>query len=522
MEANFTMTEAPNRKRTRERTRKRPESEGSGRKISQSKWQRLSSPYPQTGIISEDELESIHSASLRILSEIGIDFLDMTARGILKQHGAIVEENTERVRFDPAMVLEYIAKAPAEFTLYGGRPERDLTFGGNNINFASIASAPFCSDLQGGRRDGNYNDFQNFVRMAQTANIIHLFGGYPVEPVDLPPQTRHLDCHYSFLTLSDKVHHAYSLGRQRPSDAIDMLCIARKETRDSIVDRPGIHSIINTSSPLRVDSPMLQGLMEMSGHGQAVCITPFTLSGAMSPVTIAGALAQQNAEALAVIAFTQMVRPGAPVIYGGFTSNVDMRSGAPAFGTPEYAKAVFVGGQLAKKYGLPYRSANANASNAADAQAAWESMMSLWPVVLGHTNLVMHAAGWMEGGLTACFEKFVIDLELLQGMAAFLQPLEVNEASLGVDAIRDVGPGGHFFGTPHTLERYETAFYQPLLSDWRNYESWEEAGSPDALTRANRTYRALLEEFEAPPIDPAIDEELKAYMAKRREDPGIE
>jgi len=199
-----------------------------------------------------------------------------------------------------------------------------------------------------------------------------------------------------------------------------------------------------------------------------------------------------------------------------------MRSGAPAFGTPEYAKAAFVGGQLARKYGLPYRSTNANASNAVDAQAAWESMMSLWPVVLGHTNLVMHAAGWMEGGLTASFEKFVTDLELLQGMAAFLQPLEINEASLGLDAIRDVGPGGHFFGTAHTLERYETAFYQPLLSDWRNFESWEEAGSPDALTRANRTYRAMLEEFEAPAIDPAIDEELKAYMAKRREDPRIE
>ncbi len=516
------MTDAPSRTRKRERTRKRANLAGTDRKIKQAEWRRLRSPYPPMGIVSEDELEAIHTASLRILSEIGIDFLDETARGILKQHGAEVEKGSDRVRFDPDMVLEYIAKAPPEFTLHGGRPERDLVFGGNNINFASIASAPFCSDLEGGRRDGNYADFQNFIRMGQTANIIHLFGGYPVEPIDLPPQTRHLDCHYSFLTLSDKVHHAYSLGRQRPSDAIDMLCIARGETRDSIAERPGMHSIINTSSPLRVDIPMLQGLMEMSGHGQAICVTPFTLSGAMSPVTIAGALAQQNAEALAVIAFTQMIRAGAPVIYGGFTSNVDMRSGAPAFGTPEYAKAAFVGGQLARKYGLPYRSTNANASNAVDAQAAWESMMSLWPVVLGQANLVMHAAGWMEGGLTASFEKFVTDLELLQGMAAFLQPLEINEASLGLDAIRDVGPGGHFFGTAHTLERYETAFYQPLLSDWRNYESWEEAGSPDALTRANRTYRTLLAEFEAPAIDPAVNEELKAYMAKRREDPRIE
>lgn len=516
------MADALSRTGKRERGRKRANAVGTAPKVKQAEWSQLRSPYPPIGLVSEDELHAIHQASLHILSDIGIDFLDASARGVLKKHGAQVQEGSERVRFEPDMVLEYVAKAPAEFTLHGGTAERDLVFGGSNINFASIASAPFCSDLEGGRRDGNYADFNNFVRMGQTANIIHLYGGYPVEPIDLPPQTRHLDCHYSFLTLSDKVHHAYSLGRQRPSDAIDMLCIARAETRDSIVNRPGLHSIINTSSPLRVDSPMLQGLTEMSSHGQAICVTPFTLSGAMSPVTIAGALAQQNAEALAVIAFTQMIRAGAPVIYGGFTSNVDMRSGAPAFGTPEYAKAAFVGGQLARKYGLPYRSTNANASNAVDAQAAWESMMSLWPVVLGHTNLVMHAAGWMEGGLTASFEKFVIDLELLQGMAAFLQPLEVNEASLGFDAIRDVGPGGHFFGTTHTLERYETAFYQPLLSDWRNYESWAEAGSPDALTRANRTYRTILAEYEEPAIDPAIDEELKAFMAKRREAPGIE
>lgn len=516
------MVETGRRTRRRERTRDRTAGESPRSPIKQGPWRRLRSPYPPVALVSEDELEAIHRASLDILSEIGIDFLDATARSVLKRHGAEVTEGSERVRFDPAMVLEYVDKAPSEFTLHGGRPERDLTFGGNNVNFCCIASAPFCSDLEGGRRDGNYADFNNFCRLTQSANIVHLFGGYPVEPIDLPPETRHLDCHYSFLTLSDKVHHAYSLGRQRPSDAIDMLCIARGETRDSIAKRPGMHTIINTSSPLRVDTPMLQGLTEMSAHGQAVCVTPFTLSGAMSPVTIAGALAQQNAEALAVIAFTQMIRAGAPVIYGGFTSNVDMRSGAPAFGTPEYAKAAFVGGQLARRYGLSYRSTNANASNAPDAQAAWESMMSLWPVMLGHTNMVMHAAGWLEGGLTASFEKFVIDLELLQGMAAFLEPLEITEATLAIDAIRDVGPGGHFFGTPHTLERYETAFYEPLLSDWRNFESWEEAGSLDATTRANRLYRAMLDAYEAPKVDPAVDEELKAYIAKRRENPGIQ
>jgi trimethylamine--corrinoid protein Co-methyltransferase len=266
---------------------------------------------------------------------------------------------------------------------------------------------------------------------------------------------------------------------------------------------------------------MLQGLMAMAEHGQPVVLTPFTLSGAMAPATIAGALALQNAEALAGISFIQMVKPGVPCVYGGFTSNVDMKTGAPAFGTPEYTRAALAGGQLARRYKLPYRSSNACAANAVDAQAAYESEMSLWGAVMGHANLVLHSAGWMEGGLVASFEKMVVDAEMIQGMTEFMRPLEVNDDTLAVDAIKEVGPGGHFFGSAHTLARYENAFYAPLVSDWRNYETWRQAGAVEAAQHANAIWKQLLAEYTPPPIDPAIDEALKAYVAKRKAEGGV-
>jgi trimethylamine--corrinoid protein Co-methyltransferase len=266
---------------------------------------------------------------------------------------------------------------------------------------------------------------------------------------------------------------------------------------------------------------MLEGLIEMARHKQVVVLTPFTLAGAMAPVTLAGALALQNAEALAGLALAQVVNPGTPVIYGGFTSNVDMKSGAPAFGTPEYTRAALAGGQLARRYRLPYRSSNANAANTLDAQAAYESQMSLWGAVMGHAHMVMHGAGWMEGGLCASFEKMILDAELLQMMAEFLRPIEVSDATLAFDAIEAVGAGGHFFGSAHTLERYESAFYAPLLSDWRNFESWREAGSPDALQHAHRLYKQILQDYQPPPLEPGIREQLQAFVAQRKEQGGV-
>jgi trimethylamine--corrinoid protein Co-methyltransferase len=261
---------------------------------------------------------------------------------------------------------------------------------------------------------------------------------------------------------------------------------------------------------------MADGLIELAAAGQAVCVTPFTLAGAMAPVTLAGTLAQQNAEALAGIALAQIVRPGAPVVYGAFTSNVDMRFGSPAFGTPEYAKAAQASGQLARRYGLPYRSSCVTSSNTVDAQAAYESALSLWAAISGGANLVVHAAGWLEGGLTASFEKLIVDAELLQMMAEYLRPLEVTPATLALDAIAEAGPGGHFFGVQHTMSRYRTAFYEPFLSERRNFESWQEAGSEDAARRANRIWKALLENYREPPLEAAVAEELSDYVARRK------
>ncbi len=480
-------------------------------------WRRVVNRYDPVRVLDAEGIEKIHDASLRILEEMGIEFLSAEARALVRGAGATVEPGGTRVRFERGLVLEAVAKAPSSFTLHARNPAHDLDFGGNRIVFATVGSAPNASDLDHGRRPGCFVDFENLVRLGQSLNTVHMIGGYPVEPTDLPAQTRHLDCYLSLIRLTDKIWRPYALAGGRIEDAIEMAAIARGLDRAGLAASPGLITNVNTNSPLRVDGPMLDGLAEMARSGQAIAVTPFTLAGAMSPVTLAGALAQQNAEALAVLAYAQLVRPGTPVIYGGFTSNVDMKTGAPAFGTPEYARATLAGGQLARRYGLPYRSSNANAANSVDAQAAYESLMSLWAAVMGHANLIMHAAGWMEGGLVASFEKMVLDAELLQTMSEFLQPIAVDDDSLALDALREVGPGGHFFGAAHTLARYETAFYAPLLSDWRNYESWREAGAKTAVERANAIWKQLLADYQAPPIEPERDEALRAYVAHRKE-----
>lgn len=481
----------------------------------------VSNPYRPVEVLDADGIEAIHRASLEILSSIGMDFLHPEAIAVLREHGADIDDDGPRVRMDPDLVMEWVGKAPATFTLHARDPAKNLAIGGDNVVFLSVASAPNVSDLDRGRRPGTFADFEDLVRLGQFFNVVHCFAGYPVEPQDLPPATRHLQALSTFVTLSDKPWHAYSLGRGRIQDALEIARIARGVDIETLSREPSIHTIINTSTPLRLDGPMIEGMIEMLRHGQVVVITPFTLAGAMAPATVAGALALQNAEALAGIAFGQMVSPGAPMIYGGFTSNVDMKTGAPAFGTPEYAKAAMAGGQLARKYGLPYRTSNANASNAVDAQAAYESQTSLWAAVLGGGNFVMHGTGWMEGGLVASFEKFVVDVELIQSMIEFLTPVRVDDDTLGLGAVADVGPGGHFFGTQHTLDRYETAFYSPLLSDWQNFGTWTEAGSQTAEVRANRLWKQALSEYEAPPLDDAIRAELDDFVARRSAEGGV-
>ncbi len=493
------------------RVRKKPKFQ-----LDQLSVKQLKNPYPPIEVLSESSIELIHDGSMRILEQVGLQIVNDTARVLMLEHGATIDPKTGYVLMDRNMVMEKIATIPQMFTLHARNPIYNSTYGGNNINFSLVASAPNCSDLDQGRRTGNFEDYCKFLKLGQTFNVVNLFSGYPVEPVDIAPHVRHLDAYHAFITLTEKPWHAYSLGNGKIEDALEMICIARNIDKETLRNEPSIMTVVNTNSPLKVDVPMLDGLMEMARYGQPVVVTPFTLSGAMSPVTLAGALAQQNAEALGVLAVTQMVNPGAPAMYGGFTSNVDMKSGSPAFGTPEYAKAALAGGQLARRYGIPYRTSNVNASNSVDAQAAWESGMSLWSSVMGHGNMIKHSGGWLEGGLCASFEKLIVDMEMVQMMSETLRPIEVNESELALDAIKEVGAGGHFFGTQHTIDRYKNAFYSPIVSDWSNFETWDEGGRKDAALRANSLFKNILEAYEMPFLDPDIRRRLDEYVARRR------
>lgn len=505
----------PRRRRSADRARR---SEDAG--IVQLPRRAVRNPYPPMALLSGDQIEAIHDASMYILENFGVEIMSARARSIFAAAGAEVDQPSGLVRLDRGLVLDAVAKAPSSFHLTPRNAANRLTIGGDAINFTLVAGPPNVHDMERGRRSGNYADYCDLARLAQHFNCIHMLGNQVCAPIELPANSRHLDTYRANLTLTDKAFHVSAIGPGRALDGVKMAAIARGLTLDEMQGDPSVTTIISVNSPRRFDGDMLDGMIAMSEHGQSVCVTPFTLMGAMSPVTLAGALAQQNAEALAGIALTQLVRPGAPAIYGAFTSNVDMKSGAPAFGTPENTKANIASGQLARKYGLPYRTTPGSASNAADAQGAYETMMALWGAILGHGNLVYHAAGWQEGGLTASFEKFVIDVEMIQHMMEFLQPIAVDEGELALDALGRVPTGGHFFGDAHTLERYSTAFYQPILSNWQNFESWEEAGGLDATHRATAVWKKALEEYVEPVMDVGVREALDDYVAKRREEIG--
>ncbi|NKB78097.1 MAG: methyltransferase [Gammaproteobacteria bacterium] len=484
--------------------------------VEQRPWALMQNPHPPFDILSEKQLEAVDAAAMRILRDNGLKFQHPDALGILEKNGADVDLETGLVKFDQSTIREWIAKAPSHFTLHARNPDKNVIIGKNYINFAPVSGPPNISDLDNGRRPGKYEDQCNLIRLTQSLNVIHLGGASSVEAMDLPADSRHLDFYRAQIVYGDSVWNARGIGKQRVRDAIELSCMARQISVDKVHEKPGILTVINVNSPLIVDKEMLAGLMEMSRFGQPCVITPFTLAGAMSPVTLAGALAQQVAEALAVIAFVQMVKPGCPVVFGGFTSNVDMKSGSPAFGTPEYIKGVLAGGQLARHYKLPYRSSNVNASNYPDAQATYESSMSLWACFLSHANIVNHSVGWMEGGLCASMEKFIIDAEMLQTLCEAFQPMKISNEEFGFDSITEAGHGGHFFGTSHTMERYKTAFYQPILSDWQNFESWEEAGSKSATIRANEIWKSLLENYQQPALADEILKNIDEYIHQRK------
>jgi len=493
---------------------------GAGGAVRQLPWEIPRNSDAPTEPLTPEQVQAVHGGAMRVLEEIGIEFLNDEARGVLAAAGCQVQPGASNVRMDRGLVMEKVALVPSSFTITPRNPERRIVIGDGHMVFGNVSSPPNCADLDRGRRPGTRDSFQDLMKLTQHFNCIHFSGGYPVEPVDLHASVRHLDCLYDKLTLTDKVSHAYSLGPERVEDAMEMVRIAAGLSHEEFESTPRMYTNINSSSPLKHDWPMLDGAMRLARRGQPVIVTPFTLAGAMAPVTLAGAVTQSVAEALAAIVLLQCVRPGVPCAMGSFTSNVDMRTGSPAFGTPEYIRATQMSGQMARFYGLPLRASNACAANTPDSQSAWESAFSLWAAVSSGVNMVYHAAGWLEGGLCASYEKFVMDCETLQQIIVYMKPVPASADDIAVDAIAEVGPDGHFFGCQHTQARYENAFYQPFLSDWSNFESWQERGAIETPQRANRIWKQVLADFQAPPLDEAVSEELAAFVERRKREGG--
>ena len=481
-------------------------------------YKQIRTSLPPVPVLGQDQLETIHHASLRILGDIGIEFMGEQARELFRQAGAEVDNVTGRVRIGEDLVAKALDNAPSVFTLTPRNPDNRMEFGGNAVCTTSVAGPPSVHDCIHGKRNGNYEDYRRLLKLVQVHDVVHATGNQPAPPLELPAFSRHLDCYLAAATLTDKCWLNTSIGEDRARDGIEISRISRGISMEEMQASPSCLTIISVNSPRRFDSEMSDGLIATARLGQCCVVTPFTLMGAMTPTTLAGALSQQNAEALSGIVLTQIARPGAPVMYGSYTSNVDMRTGAPAFGTPEYARAVLASGQLARMYGLPFRCSNSATANAVDAQAAWESEMSLWACFLSHTNLLYHAAGWMEGGLTASFEKFVLDAELLQMMVEVVQPVEMDAEALAWEAISEVPTGGQFFDHPHTLKRYRNAFYESTLADWRNYEVWHSDGARTATGRATDLWQQRLREYVEPVLQPDRREELEAYVARRKEE----
>ncbi len=475
-------------------------------------FKQVRNPRPPYQWLDPEALERIHEASLHILENVGLDFLDDEALDIWQRVGAKVDRAARHVWPDRGLVLEAIAAAPSSFRWRARNPAHDLLIGGDAIAFGPCGGMVYVTDLDRGRRTGTMDDYVKLLKLSQSCHALHFAAWEQVTAQDVPLNSRHLHRMRAGLSLTDKVVMEGAHGRVITADTLAMMRLVF----GSLDGDPVTGDVINVNSPLRYDTRMLGGLITYARAGQVTFITPTILAGAMSPVTIAAALAQQNAEVLAGVALTQLVRPGAPVIYGGFTANLDLRTGSPAFGAPEGAWAALVGAQLARRYGLPCRGSGAlTTSKAADAQAAYESLWTLWPAVLAHTNLIMHGAGWIDGGLTVSFEKYVIDLENLAMFRHFLEGFAVDDASLALNAIAEVGPGGHHLGTSHTLERYRTAFFPTSLSDRLGYDTWALAGSEDTAKRANRVWKEMLAHYEPPPLDTAIAEALDDYVARR-------
>jgi trimethylamine--corrinoid protein Co-methyltransferase len=472
---------------------------------------------PRYEVLSEDAMATLDKGWRRLMTEVGVEFLDARALDLFRAAGQRVEDST--VFLDPDFVLEQVAKAPSEFDVQARNPEHSIHIGGDAMAFGAVYGPPFVREGEV-RRDATMNDFRSFTKLAQSFPALDSDGGVICEPSDAPLDSRHLDMTYALQTLTDKVYMGNVVSGANAADTLAMTSILFG-SREAIEETPATISLINCNSPLRWDDRMLEAQFEYSAAGQPVVLTPFILMGAMSPVTVPAALVQQITEALSGIALSQLIRPGTPVIFGSFLSNIDMQSGSPTFGTPESGLGLLCTGQIARHFGLPFRTGGGlTSSQVADAQAGYEALMTLLPTFLAGANWVMHSAGWLEGGLVAGYEKFIVDVELLQMMQVEFTPLEIDEDSMAFGAHQEVGHGGHFLGAMHTMERFRTCFYRPLLSSSENYERWMRNGGKDAATRAGEIYRKRLEEYEPPPLDDAVRAELEEYVVRRRAELG--
>ena len=501
------------------RRRRRVTAEGQAPAVARSAgYRNLRNPFPPAPAFSDDRVFAIHDAALGVLEELGMKVLLPDARAIFRAGGAIVDDETEMVRIGRDMVEAAISSAPKSVSLRAGAAARDVTLELGALTFLSGAGAPHATDRKRGRRPASLEDYRELTRLTHHFDVIHMLSPV-VEPQDVPVHLRHYEMTAAQLTLSDKVPFVYARGTPQVLDCLEMFRDFRGLSDAEFEARPLCYTIINTNSPRQLDIPMAHGLIDFARHGQLSIVTPFCLMGAMAPVTVAGALTLSHAEALAAITLTQLVKPGAPVCYGAFASNVDMKSGAPAFGTPEQVTASLGAGQLARLIGLPWRCAAGCAANTNDAQAAHETQMSAWGAVLAGANVVVHGAGWLEGGLTVSYEKLITDVEMLQIFAELCVPAPASDSDIGLDALREVAPGGHFFAAAHTMERYRTAFYEPLVADWTNFGTWSERGAKDASERATDVWQELLA-GQSPEVDPNRVGALEAFIERRKGEGG--
>ncbi len=483
-------------------------------------YRQLKNPFPAMDVFSADEIANMHATALRLLEELGVKVLLPEARAIFAEGGARVDEDTEMVYIGRDMVDAALATAPKSITCRAGARHRDVTLELGSLVFQAGAGAPNATDLERGRRAGSARDYKEYTQINHHFDVFQMLSP-SVEPQDVPTHLRHYFTTEVQLTLSDKFPFLFSRGTPQAMDNFEMLRNFRGLSDDEFLATPHAYTIINTNSPRTLDIPMAQGLIDFARHGQLSIVTPFTLMGAMAPITVAGAITLSHAEALAAVTLTQLARPGAPVCYGTFTSNVDMKSGAPAFGTPAHFHASLAAGQLARFIGLPWRSAAGSASNLNDVQAANENQFGLWGCLMAGATVIIHSAGWLEGGLSVSYEKLITDAEVLNMVAELCAGRAAGADEIGLDsALSQVEPCGHFFAAPQTMERYNTEFYEPIVHDYANFGTWSERGSVDASVRATKVWKDILAADKRPDLDGARVENLKQFIAKRTAEGG--